>query len=691
MRRNRLLVPLAVLASIVVARAEQARPAGPRPMTLVDLMNVPALSGPELSPDGRQVLYQLSSPDWKLNRRISHIWRADVDTGTSVQITNGPEGESAPRWSPDGKTIAFLARRGTEAEATTQIYLIPNTGGEARPLGKHATAASSLAWSPDSASIFFLAQDPKTDDEKARDKARDDVFAFTENSKPQHLWKIAVADGKEQRLTQGNFWVSAFKVSDDGRTIVHHRQADSQLDSSMTSEIWLMDDSGGGARQLTKNRIGEGGAALSPDARTVLFTSGADAKFEGYYNRKIFTVPAAGGDPKLLTPDLPYAVEQAGWSADSKSIYFTAGMGVHTELFQMDAAGGKPRQLTHGEQQSLANWDLGARGRLHVMTIDNPATPGEVWVLDTAGGTPRQVTRVFDRLKQEFKLPRQERIEWKGADGVTVDGLLYYPLDYRPGERYPLCVQTHGGPQSADQFGFPGGSTYPAVLAAKGYVVLKPNYRGSTGYGDAFLRDMIGHYFQNAHLDVMAGVDKVIAMGIADPDRMVKMGWSAGGHMTNKIITFTDRFKAASSGAGAANWASMYAQSDTRTQRTPWFGGTPWQKNAPIDVYWDNSPLKYVANVKTPTIFLVGERDERVPMPQSVEMYRALKANGVPTHLYVAPREGHGWSELRHALFKMNVELDWFEQHATKRPYVWEKAPGDDKEKKDITSTSEAR
>ena len=179
------------------------------------------------------------------------------------------------------------------------------------------------------------------------------------------------------------------------------------------------------------------------------------------------------------------------------------------------------------------------------------------------------------------------------------------------GKRYPLAVQTHGGPQASDKFGMGGGQNYVPVLAAKGYAVLQPNYRGSTGYGDDFLRDMVGHYFQNAHLDVLAGVDYLIKEGIADPDHMVKMGWSGGGHMTNKIITVTDRFKAASAGAGAADWVSMYAQSDVRTYRTPWFGGTPWQKNAPISVYWDNSPLKDVSNVKTPTIFLVGQNDVR--------------------------------------------------------------------------------
>jgi dipeptidyl aminopeptidase/acylaminoacyl peptidase len=682
----RVLVPLIIALLPVPALARQART-----MTLVDLISVPDLSAPQVSSDGSQLLYQLSNPDWKQNRRISHIWRINIDGTNAVQLTNGAEGESMPHWSPDGKTIAFLARRGTDDATATQIHVISNAGGEARQLGMHATSVSNITWSPDGAWLYFLAAEPKTEEEKARDRAKDDVYAFNENYKQQHLWKIDVANAREQRVTEGDYWVSAYSLSRDGRLIAHHRQPNPLLDSSAESEIWIMDSSGGNARQITRNHVGEGGAELSPDGTKVLFTAAANAKLEGYYNRKIFVVPAAGGDPRLLTGDLSYTVQQAFWAADGRIIYFTAGMGVKSELFELDPASGKPRQLTSRTRETIGDWELSGGGRIHVMTVAGPASPGDVWVMEVGAATPRQVTRVYDHLARDFKLPRQERLEWKGADGATVEGILYYPVDYQAGQRYPLCVQTHGGPQSADQFGFPGGSSYIAVLTARGYAVLRPNYRGSTGYGDAFLRDMIGHYFKNAHLDVMAGVDHVIQMGIADPDRMVKMGWSAGGHMTNKIITFTNRFKAASSGAGAANWTSMYAQSDTRTQRTPWFGGTPWQKNAPSDVYWDQSPLKYVANVTTPTIFLVGERDERVPMPQSVEMYRALKANGVPTHLYVAPRAGHGWTELRHALYKMNVELDWFEKTVTRRPYVWEKAPGDEKEKKATTSDASSR
>jgi len=212
------------------------------------------------------------------------------------------------------------------------------------------------------------------------------------------------------------------------------------------------------------------------------------------------------------------------------------------------------------------------------------------------------------------------------------------------------------------------------VLTSMGYMVFKPNYRGSTGYGDEFLRDMVGHYFNEAHKDVMAGVDYLIERGMVDGDRMAKMGWSAGGHMTNKIITYTDRFKAAASGAGAVNWVSMYGQSDVRTYRTPWFGGDPWSEDSPIEQYMADSPLFEAYKVTTPTIILVGENDNRVPMPQSVELYRALKKNGVPTHLYVAPKQGHGWKELQQRLFKANVELEWFERWVRERDYEWEKS-----------------
>jgi dipeptidyl aminopeptidase/acylaminoacyl peptidase len=238
----------------------------------------------------------------------------------------------------------------------------------------------------------------------------------------------------------------------------------------------------------------------------------------------------------------------------------------------------------------------------------------------------------------------------------------------------------HGGPGDSDKFGAGPGLllSYFPVLTGKGYAVLRPNYRGSSGYGNASYRDVVGGYFRNMHLDVMAGVDALVKRGIADPDRLVAMGWSAGGHLTNKLVTMTTRFKAASAGAGVADWTSLYAQSASRTHRALWFGGTPWQKNAPIAMFWNHSPIKDAANVKTPTLFFVGENDVQVPLAQSIEMYQALKSNGVPTHLYVAPREGHQWTELRHQIFKANAELAWFARYALGgASYVPEQAPAE--------------
>jgi dipeptidyl aminopeptidase/acylaminoacyl peptidase len=291
---------------------------------------------------------------------------------------------------------------------------------------------------------------------------------------------------------------------------------------------------------------------------------------------------------------------------------------------------------------------------------------------------PTRITGVFDGFEQNYAVPRQEKFSWKSKDGTQIEGVLIYPKDYTPGTRYPLVVQLHGGPEDSDKFGAGAGLllSYFPVISGKGWFVLRPNYRGSTGYGNAFLRDVVNGYFKNMQHDVLSGVDALIKQGLVDGDRMVVMGWSAGGHLTNKLVTMTARFKAASSGAGLADWLSMASQTDRRDDRTIWFGGTPWQKNAPIDMFWNASPLKDTANVKTPTLFFVGETDPRVPLTQSVAMYRALKFHNVPTHLYVAPREGHQWGEFRHQIFKANAELAWFYQYALHTPYTPEQAPG---------------
>ena len=669
---------LALLVASVVTAQDK------RPMTIVELIDVPSVGSPRLAPDGSQILYTRTGTDWKKNGRTTHIYRIDADGSGEVQLTNGEEGESSPRWSPDGMRVAFLAKRGEDSE--TQIYMMRNHGGEASPLTEHGSSVRSIQFSPDGRHIYFTAPNAKTPEEKKKDKLADDVFAFDEDYKQHHLFRVA-ADGdgpqKADRITEGDYSVIGFRLSDDGMRIAHHRSLSPLVDNRDEGEVWIMDADGGNAVQLTDNTVSEFGAQLSPDGTQLMFLSDSSADFETYFNDNIFVMPAAGGAHRVLYEDMTHEVNSARWAPDG-SIYFTANTGVRTELFHGTMEDAAPTALTAGDH-SLSGWNFQSSAGQHVFGISNRENNGDLHLLPANGGDPVKVTSVFDYLAETFELPVQEAIRWKGEDGVEVEGLLYYPLDYQEGQRYPLIVQTHGGPAASDKFSFGRWSSYVQVATARGWAVFKPNYRGSTGYGDDVLRDMVGHYFNQSHLDVMTGVDHLIELGIADGDRMAKMGWSGGGHMTNKIITHTDRFKAAASGAGAVNWISMYGTSDVRIYRTPWFGGTPWQEDAPIDTYWGHSPLKDIYKVTTPTIVLVGENDVRVPPNQSVELYRALKTNGVDTHLYIAPREPHGWQELRHELFKVNVELDWFERHVRGIEYEWETAPGDDEE--EMTTT----
>jgi dipeptidyl aminopeptidase/acylaminoacyl peptidase len=658
---------LSVLPLAAPAHA-QAR----RPMTLVDIAELPRVFTPRLSPDGRILIYMLSGANWKTGGLVYHLWRQDVAGGPPVQLTFS-EGGDIPiaRWSPDGTTILFM-RDG-------QISLLSVDGGEPRALTHHATSVSSPSWTPDGTAVYFLATDPRTSEERDRDRLRDDVFAVDEGYKQRHLWKIIVSTGAETQVTTGETSDVEYRLSADGTRIALIRAPSPASLDSFRGEVWVMDASGENARALTSNTIEETGVELSPDNAQVLFLADTNDRFEPYYPGNLFVVPAAGGTPRPVMPDYRYAFDQAVWTPDGRSIIAAVNMGVHSEFFLIDVRSQRARQLTDGEHFIPPGWSaVPAAGKL-VFQLDEPTRFGDVWTLPMSGAqaAPTRVTRHFDNLERHVALPRQEKVEWKGADGVAIEGVLFYPLDYRPGQRYALVVQMHGGPMESDKFGSGPGLllNYFPVLAAKGYAVLRPNYRGSVGYGSVFYRDVVNGYFRNMTSDVMLGVDAMIARGIADPDKLVAMGWSAGGTLVDKLVTMTDRFKVGSAGAGVANWTSLYAQTDNVSFRRTWFGGTPWRKDAPFDLFWNNSPLKDVANAKTPTLLFAGESDARVPMAQSIEMYRALKSNGVPTHLYVAPREGHLWGEIRHLLLKANTELEWFEKYANRRTYVWETAP----------------
>jgi dipeptidyl aminopeptidase/acylaminoacyl peptidase len=661
-----------LVLGVVTVGSDLTRAQDKRPLTFVGLAEVSRLIGPQLSPDGKTVAYFVSTTDWKANRLVFHLWRQQTAGGAPQQLTF-TEGGDAPivRWSPDGSTLLF-GRGG-------QFMLLPAEGGEPRALTKHATAVSSPSWSPDGTTVYFTAADPRTSEERDRDRVRDDVYAFDENYKLRQLWKIVVSTGAEAQVTTGQLNVNEYRLSQDGRRIVVQRAPTPSDEDAHRGELWIIDASGENARVLTSNAIEERGIDLSPDNSQALFLADTNERFEPYYPTAIFVVPTSGGGtPRPLLANFPHSIDQAVWAPDGRSIIAAANMGVHSELFEIDARSGRTRQLTDGRHFVVPGWTIGARAGQIMFQLDEPTRFGDVWTLPLgAASAPTRVTGVFDALERDAALPRQEKVEWKGADGASIEGILFYPIGYEAGRRYPLVVQLHAGPMESDKFGAGPGLllNYFPVLTSKGYAVLRPNYRGSSGYGAAFLRDVNNGYFHQMATDVLAGVDHLVKTGVADPNRLIVMGVSAGGTLTHKLVTMTDRFKAASATAGVANWTSLWGQTDNTAFRATYFGGTPWRKNAPIDQFWANSPIKDVAKVKTPTLLFAGENDVRVPMAQALEMLRALKSHNVPTHLYVGPREGHLWVDPRHLLNKANVELEWFAKYAGGGAYVWEKAP----------------
>jgi dipeptidyl aminopeptidase/acylaminoacyl peptidase len=668
----------ALAGAIACGSGSVARAQAQKPMTLLDLAAVPRVGDPQLSPDGRAVSYYVQSADWKTDHWTAHIWRQSTAGGAPVRLTRSDADERFARWSPDGRTILFMSGG--------QLFLVPAEGGEPKALPRHQTPLVfpsvspndvGIGWSSDGRSVYFIAREPP-----AAARARPGQLVVFEQTdfEQQHLWKVDVASGKEEQVTRGEWSVISFRLSQDGRHATLLRSPTPQTIDHYRSDVWLLDLESGALHEVTHNNNYETEAELSPDGSQIYFLTDANQDLEDYYGPSLFVVPAAGGKPRRVSPAATYVVELGAWAPDGKSLLAVANMGVHSEIVRVDVATGATTPLTSGNHQILG-WRVARSANQMVYQVDEPTRLGDVWTLPTSGGAPARVTGVYDALDRDFALPKQERITWKGADGVAIEGVLFYPAGYEQGKRYPLVVQLHGGPQLSDKFGFGAGVllNYVPVLTARGYAVLRPNYRGSSGYGPAFYRDIVGHYFNNMHLDVMAGVDRLIEMGIADPDRLAVSGWSAGGTLVNKLITFTNRFKAASSGAGVANWISMMAQTDVLTRRTSWFHSTPWDKDADLGAFLSQSPIKDIGKVKTPTIFFVGSRDTRDPPPQSQEMYAGLNHNGIPSRLEIAPDEAHdagGWS-VRHTLAKDNDELGWFEKYVMNRSYQPEAPPED--------------
>jgi dipeptidyl aminopeptidase/acylaminoacyl peptidase len=716
-------VTVVVALTVVLAWTRvDAQQAATRPMTFLDMQQMNQVGSPTPSPDGKWLLYTLSTPDWKEAKRQTDLYLVSMQQGVAStrQLTFSKEkNETSPRWARDGSFFLFLSNReapenaasrnqlyqmrpdGGEARRLTdakegvadfalsrdgrwvvyrsgkadeeQLYRLPVTGiatAAAEAITKHPTGVRSWQWAPDSKRIYFVTPDAIDADEKARRDKKFTVNIRNPETPVASLWALEIEGSQAtRRLTEGGtFSVDDVRVSSDSRWIGFRGLSPDRYKRNITSEniygdLYLLDATTNALERLTTNaEIGESALSFSPDAKSVAFSGPDDLQTYGMSNSRVYVRGVADrGQPfKKLGETFDGDVSVGFWSKDSATIYFNEGIRATNQIVSLDVRYNTVRPLT--EEKAAVSVDHDEDTGVLLINYSDGTTAPTLFTVDTIASAStraswRQLTDPNPQVRT-FALGQQEEITWKSKDGTTVGGVLVKPVGYRPGQRYPLIVAIHGGPASADVLSFNGGYG-SQVYAGAGYVVLRPNYRGSTNYGHKLKTDIVGNYMAPGYDDIMAGVDHLIAQGIADPARMGALGWSAGGHWSNWILTHTDRFKAISTGAGTANWISMYAQSDVQRNRQYYLGNKlPYDD---FDAYWNQSPLKYIKNAKTPTMIHVVEGDPRVPSPQSIELHMALKQLGVPTELYMYPGNTHGIPDTRNQLVKSVSEMAWMD------------------------------
>ena len=640
---------------------------GARAVSAIDMIELKRLSSAKLSPDGRYLLYKRSRTDWDENEIVRRFVLLNLETERELPAPNPKdEAQSALSawWAADSQSIYFSKR--LKKEKTEQVFQYTLETGDTKQLTNHGRSISSLIVGADTHPLFFIApalQDPLTK-HQYDEGWRIDGYDTPSN---REVWRFDTGAGSARPVLFGDYSVRSISLSDDGRQLLFAKASDHRRQSRYLSELHTLDLESGETSRWTDNQHPENAPRLSPDASRLAFIADVNESGEPYYEDKVF-VQTRGGTAQRLLADRAMEAIAFEWDATGDGIFILGNTGLSTDLFHYTLASEDLRQITEGDH-NVAYWTYDRTNKIHVARIETPRGPGELYTMQDEAEGFVQATHEYDAWSAKFRLPKQEAISWRGRGDVEIEGLLVYPIDYTAGTRYPLVTITHGGPRSSSSFGSWNVSRYISVLAGQGYMVLLPNHRGGTGYGDAFVRDMFGGYFQNAHHDVMDGVDALIDRGVVDPNRLIKMGWSAGGHMVNKLITHTDRFHAASSGAGASDWLSMHGESDVRRSRRFVFGGMPWAEDAPLVQYAADSPLRQAWRVTTPTLFFVGENDVRVPPTQSIMMHRGVAATGTPTALYQADGEPHNYRKPSHQLFKINTELAWYAEFALGKTY----------------------
>lgn len=641
---------------------------GKRLLSTADALRIHGVNSPRLSPDGARVAYLASElntekeTDWK---SVTQLWvvPSSGPASSAIQFTRGEKSVSNVEWSPDGKSIAFTTSRGTEEEP--QVWMIPADGGEASEITNHKGGVRGFQFSPDGKSLLLVAQDQPPKDEETRKKDKDDAMVIDHDFKMAHLWLWDLDKKTEKRLTDGTFTVSDPHWSPDGARITYTTNPTPKADDGGKTTLWVLTVASGDKKKLVEGSRPTHTARWSADGKWIAYLGSAtDA---GVNQTHLYVISAEGGAPRELTTSFELDAGAPVWSSDGRSIYFTSETRESTEVFAADVSAAAVHQVSqHGGTLNLA--ELSHDGRFAVGTAGDATHPTDVFRSDLAFRTIERITNQNAWLK-DYAAGESEIVKWKSKDGLDIEGVLTKPVDFDPSKKYPFLLNPHGGPTGASNMSF---SPTVQLMAANGYLVLQPNFRGSTGRGEKFAAMNVNDWGGGDYQDCITGVQAIVDKGWADPARLGSFGWSYGGYMTFWILTQTDMFKAVSPGAGLTDIAAMYAQNDIQAYLRFFYGDKPPWDN--FQEYWDHSPMKFVKNVKTPTMILQGQADTRVPIAEAQEFYRALYERHIPVEFIVYPRENHGFTEPRHIRDRLGRYLTFFGKYLNNPP-VTEPAP----------------
>jgi dipeptidyl aminopeptidase/acylaminoacyl peptidase len=674
--------PLSALLLLLALSSAAAAQSGTQPLTVAEMLKLRRVADPQLSPDGRWVAFQITDPDKAANRNRTQIYLVSVDGGEPRQLTGGAANATTPRWSPDGRRLAYVTGG--------QIHAFDTANWQSRQITNVSTGAGDPLWSPDGRLIAFVSDvypdcaDDECNKRRAAAAEENRVKAKTidrllyrhwaawKDGKRTHVFVVPSEGGAARDLTPGDFDAPPFSLggptdyafSPDSKELAYARNTDPVGALSTNNDIFVVPVTGGEARRITgANRGSDQSPQYSPDGRFIAYRSQERAGFEADRWRLMLYDRQSNTSREVIT-GFDNFVESFRFSPDGRFVYFTTGERGRHPVYVAPTADGRAVKLLEGFNDDL---NLSRDGRTLVFSRTSATAPTEIFKValtsPTAAGAVTQITRTNDAALAKFYLPPAEELTWAGANGARVSGWRFKPINFQPGKKYPLLVLIHGGPQGAwgDAWSY---RWNPQIYASAGYMVFMPNPRGSTGFGQQFVDEISGDWAGKVYEDIMAGVAHTIAQGNVDESRVGAAGASYGGYMVNWILGHNDdpraRFKVLVSHAGVYNLVSMYGVTEELWFPEWEFKGAPWENP---ELYARLSPHMYAKNFKTPTLVTHGELDYRVPIGEGLQLFTALQRQGVESRLLYFPDEGHWILKPANSEHWYNTVLAWLDKY----------------------------